>query len=153
MKAPIVRRKSVRAHSEAIIRTVINGDFGEMAIDEAAPAGTGTGPSPLQAVLGALCGCLAITFRRVASDRGFAYTGVALDAEFAIDIRGRLGVPGVLPYFNYVVVTASVTTGEPAEVLEAAARETLVRSPVYNLLKATAARLDVQWQSVAAQPA
>lgn len=151
MSAPIVRRKSIKAKNFGAIRTVVIGDSGEFSIDEASPNGTGTGPSPLQVVLGALCGCLAITFQRIASVRGFQYSGAELSAEFAIDIRGRLGMQGVLPYFNEVTAVVSVATNESAEALAAAAQETLARSPVFNLLKDTSAKLDVQWQRTAAQ--
>jgi uncharacterized OsmC-like protein len=70
-----VRRKTVSAHSEATMRTDVGfGEFGQMVLDEPAPrGGTGAGPSPLQAVLGALCGCEAVTFRRTATERGFRY--------------------------------------------------------------------------------
>lgn len=153
MASPILRRKSVKANNSAVIKTTISGDFGEMAVDEAAPAGTGTGPSPLQAVMGALCGCLAITFRRVATDRNFEYAHLDMEAEFSIDIRGRLGMQGVLPYFHQVTVIVLVTTRESAQTLAAVAQETLLRSPVYNLLKDTAAKLDVQWRCLTVQVA
>jgi uncharacterized OsmC-like protein len=35
--------------------------------------GPGQGPSPVQAVLGALCGCEAVTFHRTAADLGLSY--------------------------------------------------------------------------------
>jgi uncharacterized OsmC-like protein len=146
MSAPIVRRKSVKAHNLAQIKTIISADVPGFSIDEAPPAGTGTGPSPLQVVLGALCGCLAITFRRVATEQHFQYAAVELEAGFAIDIRGRLGMQGILPYFNEVTVRVSVATGESEEALLAAAEETLRRSPVFSLLKATSASITVQWQ-------
>jgi len=54
-----VRRKTVTAHNAASMRTVADfGKFGRVTLDEPVPhGGTGQGPSPLQAVLGALCGC------------------------------------------------------------------------------------------------
>jgi len=61
-----VRRKTVTAHNDATMRTVAGfGEFGRITLDEPVPhAGTAQGPSPLQAVLGALCGCEAVTFHR-----------------------------------------------------------------------------------------
>lgn len=53
-----VRRKAVSARNDATMRTVADsGEFGRVTLDEPVPhGGTGQGPSPLQAVAGALCG-------------------------------------------------------------------------------------------------
>jgi uncharacterized OsmC-like protein len=49
------------------------GEHGSFATDEPVEhGGTGEGPSPLQTVLGALCGCESVTFNRTAAERGFA---------------------------------------------------------------------------------
>ena len=64
---PIIRKKSVTGHNDATLRTVIDcGELGLLVTDEPVPhGGTGDGPSPLQTVLGALCGCESVTFNRV----------------------------------------------------------------------------------------
>ena len=66
-----MRRKTVTAHNDATMRTVADfGEFGTVTLDEpVSHGGTGQGPSPLQAVLGALCGCEAVTFHRTAAER------------------------------------------------------------------------------------
>jgi OsmC-like protein len=93
-----VRRKTVTAHNDASMRTVANfGEFGRVTLDEPVPhGGTGQGPSPLQAVVGALCGCEAVTFHRTAAERGLRYEFLHFEAAFTIDIRagkatGRCG--------------------------------------------------------------
>lgn len=148
LSEPIVRRKRVAVRSEGptMMATHDYGEYGEFVTDEPiAHGGTGEGPSPLQAVLGALCGCEAVTFNRTAADMGFDYVGLEFEAEFGIDIRGRMGMRGVTQHFQYVRVQATVTTDESAEKLSEVVAETEARCPVYNLVKDAGVRVEVQW--------
>ena len=143
----IVRRKTVSAHNDATMRTEVSfGESGQLVLDEpAAHGGTGSGPSPLQAVLGALCGCEAVTFRRTATERGLRYQSVDFEAAFTIDIRGRQGDRSVRPHFQTVRVRAVVVTGEPMHVLAAVIEETEARCPVMNLLRDANVDLQIDW--------
>ena len=75
-----IRRKTVIAHNGATLRTVADfGEFGQVTLDEpVAHGGTGQGPSPLQAVLGALCGCEAVRENVTASHPHRRRAGPAL---------------------------------------------------------------------------
>lgn len=80
-------------------------EYDSIVTDEpVAHGGTGEGPSPLQTVLGALCGCEAVTFNRTAANLDFAYRGITFEGEFTIDIRGRQGDRAVRPHFQTVRV-------------------------------------------------
>lgn len=149
---PIVRRKKLVAHNDATMRTVIDtGEFGSLVTDEPeAHGGTGDGPSPLQTVLGALCGCESVTFHRTAAEMDFAYDSIDFEAEYTIDIRGRMGVREVRPHFQTVRVQATVTTHEDVDRLAAVVEETEARCPVFNLLQDAGVTLDVAW--VRAEP-
>jgi uncharacterized OsmC-like protein len=142
-----VRRKTVTAHNDAAMRTVADfGEFGQITLDEPVPhGGTGRGPSPLQAVLGALCGCEAVTFRRTAAELGLRYESVDFEAAFTIDIRGRQGDRSVRPHFQTVRVRAIVATGEPVAALAAVIEETEARCPVMNLLLDAKVDLRIEW--------
>ena len=142
-----VRRKSLSAHNDASMRTVADfGEFGRMVLDEPVPhGGSGEGPSPLQAVLGALCGCEAVTFRRTATERGLEYDSLDFDAAFTIDIRGRQGDRSVRPHFQTVRVRAVVATDEPVEALAAVIEETEARCPVMNLLVDAKVDMRIEW--------
>jgi uncharacterized OsmC-like protein len=144
---PIIRRKALSAHNEGGMMTVIDaGEHGAIVIDEPeAHGGTGEGPSPLQTVVGALCGCESVTFNRTAAELGFAYRGIDFEAEFTIDIRGRMGHPGVRPHFQTVRVQALVDTDESEERLAAVVEETERRCPVFNLLRDAGVRLELHW--------
>lgn len=142
-----LRRKILSAHNEATMRTVVDfGDAGRLTLDEPVPhGGTGEGPTPLQAVLGALCGCEAVTFRRTATEMGLAYRALDFEAAFTIDIRGRQGDRSVRPHFQTVRVRAVVSTASPIETLAAVIEETEARCPVMNLLLDAKVDVRVEW--------
>jgi uncharacterized OsmC-like protein len=144
---PIVRRKSVTARTSASMVTEIDfGEYGYFATDEpVAHGGTGEGPSPLQTVLGALCGCEAVTFRRTASETGFEYSSIEFEAEFTIDVRGRMGVRGVRQHFQTIRVVATVTTTEPKDRLRETVEETEARCPVFNLISDAGVNVEMAW--------
>lgn len=144
---PIVRRKRVSVSTDGSMMAVHDyGEYGDFVTDEpVAHGGTGEGPSPLQAVLGALCGCESVTFHRTAEEMGFEYEGITFEAEFTIDIRGRMGVRGVRQHFQTVRVQATVTTAESTERLAEVVEETEARCPVYNLINDAGVNLQVQW--------
>ena len=83
LEKPIIRRKSLSALNRGGTRTVIDfGDAGQIITDEPIDqGGTNDGPTPLQAVVGALCGCESVTFHRTAEDQGFAYREIAFQAR------------------------------------------------------------------------
>lgn len=143
---PIIRRKTLTAHSDGM-RTVIDyGEFGQIVTDEpVSHGGTGTGPSPLQAVLGALCGCEAVTFARTAAEYELDYAGIDFEAEFKIDIRGRLGNRDVRPHFQIVRVLATVATDASEGELRAVVEETERRCPVFNLVADAGVRCEMRW--------
>ena len=144
---PLIRRKALTARNEGGMLTLIDaGEYGLLVTDEPeAHGGSGEGPSPLQTVVGALCGCEAVTFNRAAAELGFVYGGIEFEAEYTIDIRCRLGNRDVRPHFQTVRVQAVVATDEPEERLRAVVEETEARCPVYNLLRDAGVKLDMYW--------
>jgi uncharacterized OsmC-like protein len=147
-----LRRKTLTAQNQASMKTVIDyGEYGIGVTDEpAAHGGESAGPSPLQAVLGALCGCEAVTFRRTATEMSFEYDRLEFEAAFTIDIRGRMGDRAVRPHFQTVKVLISVVTSSSEEDLAAVIEETEARCPVMNLLIDAGVSVDVKWQRIAA---
>jgi len=143
-----LRRKTLTAQSNATMKTVIDyGEFGIGVTDEpAANGGEGAAPSPLQAVLGALCGCEAVTFRRTSEEMEFTYQRLEFEGAFTIDIRGRMGDRAVRPHFQTVKLLITVMTNETEEALAAVIEETEARCPVMNLLIDAGVKVDVKWQ-------
>ena len=96
-------------------------------------------------MLGALCGCEAVTFRRTAAELGLAYSALDFEAAFTIDIRGRQGNRSVRPHFQTVRVRAVVSTAEPLGKLAAVIEETEARCPLMNLLLDANVNLRIEW--------
>ncbi len=142
-----LRRRALSAHNGATMRTVVDcGEPGRLILDEPVPhGGTGEGPTPLQAVLGALCGCEAVTFRRTATEWGLSYSALDFEAAFTIDIRGRQGDRSVRPHFQTVRVRAVVSTAESIDKLATVIEETEARCPVMNLLLDAEVDLRIEW--------
>ncbi len=147
MAEPIIRRKTLTAQNDATMMTIIDfGEHGHVVTDEPlAHGGSGEGPSPLQTVLAALCGCEGVTFRRTASEMGFEYDSITFEAEYTIDIRGRMGKRDVRPHFQTIRVEAKVATDEPEERLAEVVEETERRCPVFNLVSDAGVDLVVRW--------
>jgi uncharacterized OsmC-like protein len=144
---PVVRRRSVSVRNAATMRSEVDcGECGTFVTDEpVAHGGTGEGPSPLQAVLGALCGCESVTFNRTADEYGVAYDGIEFDAAFTIDIRGRKGDRSVRPHFQTVKVQATVTTDETEDRLRQVVEEAEARCPVLNLVQDAGVDVEMVW--------
>jgi uncharacterized OsmC-like protein len=147
MDQPIVRKKSISARNDGTMKTIVDADeYGTFVTDEpSAHGGTGKGPSPLQTVLGALCGCEGVTFNRTAADLGFSYMGIDFAGSYTIDIRGRMGDRRVRPHFQTVKVEARVRTHESEERLRAVIEETEARCPVFNLISDAGVRVEMLW--------
>jgi putative redox protein len=146
-----IRRRQVSGSTPATMRTVLDyAEAGVQVTDEpAAAGGGGSGPTPLQSVLGALCGCEAVTFRRTATERGFDYERIDFEAAGTIDIRGRSGDRSVRPHFQTVRLAATVRTMQSQEELDDLVEEVHARCPVMNLMKDAGVRLDIRWVAVA----
>lgn len=144
---PVVRRKAVEVRNDGTMTAVIDaGVYGQFVTDEpVAHGGRGQGPSPLQAVLGAMCGCESVTFNRTAAEMDFAYAAITFTGEFTIDIRGRLGVREVRPHFQTVRVIATIRTPESTDRLAAVVEETERRCPVFNLLVDAGVDVQTTW--------
>jgi uncharacterized OsmC-like protein len=147
LSEPIIRRKRLTAHNEGTLRTVIDaGAHGTLVTDEPVQhGGSGEGPSPLQTVLGALCGCEGVTFCRTAAEMEFSYEGIDFEAAYTIDIRGRMGKRDVRAHFQTIRVQAAVWTNESEERLSAVVEETEARCPVYNLVRDAGVNVEMVW--------
>ncbi len=144
---PIIRNKSLSASNPGNMTTSIEfPGFSSITLDEPLKhGGGGQGPSPLQGVLGSLCGCEAVTFNRTAQEKNFSYNGLKFEADYTIDIRGRMGLRTVVPHFKTVRVQVHVSTDEDEERLREVVEETEARCPVFNLIKDAGVEVESVW--------
>jgi uncharacterized OsmC-like protein len=75
----------------------------------------------------------------------FSYTGLSFEAEFSIDIRGRMGNRNVTPHFKSIKVQILVKTDESEERLLEVVEETEARCPVFNLIKDAGVDIQCVW--------
>lgn len=140
--------RTVHGRNDATARTEITiDDFAPYAIDEPKTSGGGgTGPTPLQVLLGSLCSCKAVMIHNIASTMNFDYEGVELEAAGSLDLRGPKGVPGIRPYFESVDMSIVIFTEESEERVEQLAKNAENRCPVMNLLRDAGAKVTANWQ-------
>ena len=144
-------RTTLRACNDEGVRTVVTTRDGQSLVTDepVSRGGTGTAPTPLETVVGALCGCSAVTFERAARELGLDYEGIDFDAAYRLDRRGLLGEAEVRPYFEGVDVDARVRTTAPSELLAQVVEITEHRCPVRNLLVDAGVALTINWSAVA----
>ena len=107
--------------------------------------GDDSAPTPMEYVVGALNGCLAVVIQMVAEERGFQLEGVDFDSKGLIDTRGVEGMAGVSPQFMEVAVKVRLQTPESPNRLDVLKDEVLQRCPVFNLLNDSGIDLQVDW--------
>ncbi len=148
---PLQVRATLWARNEQGVRTVVTTRDGHTIVTDepVARGGTGSAPTPLETVVGALCGCTAVTFERAARERGLAYSGIDFAASYRLDRRGLLGLAEQRPYFDVVRVEARVRTTAPAALFREVVEVTEQRCPVRNLLLDAAVDLAISWQAIA----
>lgn len=150
LRGPKMMRKTLTARNDEGVRVNVTTRAGvTLATDEpVSDGGTGSAPTPLDAVVGALCGCSAVTFARAAGELGFDYAGIEFDASYTVDLRGLLGEADVRPHFQTVEVQARVHTPGPGEGLQQVVEITERRCPVRNLLIDADVSLCLTWIAV-----
>ncbi len=140
--------RTLTARSEGGMRTVARTSDGlGVVTDETAGRG-GTAPTPLETVIGALCGSASVTFATAARELGFGYEGIDFEASFTQNPRGAAGEAGVRAHFQGVRVQALVYRAEPDAWLADVARITERRCPVRNLLADAGVALEMTWTAV-----
>ena len=120
-------------------------DFAFQIAEPAKLGGSDGGPTPMEYVAGALSGCLSIVIEMVAAEQGVALNGIEVESEGRVDQRGLFGTAPVSPHFEAVDVIVRLATAEPAARLEPLKADVLKRCPVYNLLKDSGARVQIDW--------
>ena len=140
---PSIGIRTVRGETRASARTVLTVRGHTLITDE--PDGGDSGPTPLEMTLAGLCGCECVIIARCARAMGFAYRGVAIEAEGEVDRRGSRGVPGVRPYFGRVALRIYIESPEPPERLARLRTNVELRCPVMNLFTASGVEVDATW--------
>lgn len=110
--------------------------FAPVVMDEPqALGGTDQGPNPMEYVMGALNGCVAVMVNLIAGEMNFRFTDLKLNAHGTIDLRGLMGAPGVCPHFKDARLEVRIQTDEPQDRLAELSAKVQARCPAINLLR------------------
>ncbi|MGH3294355.1 MAG: OsmC family protein, partial [Trebonia sp.] len=120
-----------------------------MITDEVAPfGGFTTAPTPLESVIGALCGSIGISFAKASRDIGLGYSGIDFEASFAPGSRSPAGGQSeVGGPFDAVSLHALVHDVQPSAWLDDVGRTALRRCPVTRLLSDAGVAVEMTWSA------
>lgn len=110
--------------------------------------GDDSAPTPMEYVLAAYTGCLAVVIELVAKELDFSFDRLEIEAEGLIDRRGLFGVPGVSTHFQSVKATIHLQSPESPDLLPQLQAEVARRSPAHNLLVDAGIAVELTWELV-----
>lgn len=143
---PVMRTVRASGHRSRAYRTDVGIRDFDFIIDEPEKlGGENLAPTPMEYVTGALSGCFVVTLEMVSEDQEFNMIGLDVECEGVVDHRGLFGTANVSPHFQSAKVDITIVTDEPTERHAEFKRESLVRCPVYNLIKDSGVDIPVNW--------
>lgn len=146
----LVTTSATAALSEGMRSEVSIRNFQNLVMDEpAALGGTDEGPNPMEYVMGALNGCVAVMIRLIAGEQNFKFDRAEFEANGVLDVRGLMGTADVTRHFQQVDFTVKVYTQESQERLEELKQTVHRRCPAINLLVDAGVKLNANWVAVA----
>lgn len=147
---PILVTTSAEAAWENGMKTRIRvREFDNIVMDEPpALGGTDQGPNPMEFVMAALDGCVAVMINLIAGEQGFAFGDLKVRSSGVLDVRGLLGTANVRRHFQEVTLAVELRTDEPAERLQALRDAVHARCPAINLLVDAGVPLRADWTAI-----
>lgn len=143
---PVLRTITASGHRSRAFRTDVHVRDFDFIIDEPEKlGGENLAPTPMEYITGALSGCFVVTIEMVSQDQEFNMISLDVNCEGVVDHRGLFGTADVSPHFQDAKVDITVVTDEAADRHPEFERESLVRCPVYNLIKDSGVDIKVNW--------
>lgn len=120
-------------------------DFGAFHTDEPVPVGgLNQAPSPMEYVVAAVNGCLAVVIETVAKEHDIELSALELATTGTIDTRGFRGTADVSPHFQEVTVQARLGLSDP-DALGFLLTEAERRCPALNLIRDAGVPVELDW--------
>jgi uncharacterized OsmC-like protein len=116
--------------------------------EPARAGGDDRAPTPMEYVVAALNGCLAVVIETVATEQGVPVRGLQLESDATMDTRGFAGTADVSPHFLELTNRVRLTIDEP-EALQAIRVQVERRCPALNLVRDAGVRLTLDWTAEA----
>lgn len=113
---------------------------------EPVPAGgDDSAPTPMEYVVAALNGCLAVVIETVAAEQGVRLEGFDLESVATMDTRGFYGTADVTPHFLDLTNRVRFMTAHDAAFLPALKQQVERRCPALNLIKDAGVPVTLDW--------
>lgn len=142
---PQIKRIRVRSSWEGSMRARHELRGFQFHTDEPADAGgENTAPTPMEYVVAALAGCLAVVTEMVTKERQLTLHGLQIETIATMDRRGVAGIADVSPHFQDVTLRARFKLDD-ALALPSLQREVERRCPAFNLLKDAGVPVRIDW--------
>lgn len=109
-----------------------------------AVGGDDSAPTPMEFVVAALGGCLAVVVETVASEQGLRLDALDVESAAMMDRRGILGTADVSPHFQQIVLRARFGLDD-ADALPLLQAEVERRCPAINLVKDAGVPIVLDW--------
>lgn len=107
--------------------------------------GDDSAPNPMELLLAALDGCLAVVIEVVAAEHGATLKSIDLASEGTLDTRGFLGTADVPAFFRAVHTRIKIEVDLPPESFAAFTRTVERRCPAGTLIEAAGVNYTVDW--------
>lgn len=109
--------------------------------------GDGRAPTPMEYVVAALNGCLAVVIETVAAEQGVRLQALDLQSEATMDTRGFAGTADVSPHFLDLTNRARFVADDDA-FLPALKQQVERRCPALNLVRDAGVPIVLDWTVV-----
>ena len=147
MKPKPLIRVTVEGHCPSMSLTEVRTRGHALVIDEPPMRhGTDVGPTPLEAMLGALVACTNVIARRIAHERGIPLQFRRIRCEGMLDHRGIDDVAEVPVPFPEIRLTLEAETDADPATLDAMRQALERRCPMSVILRQAGSRITTDWQ-------
>ncbi|MCH6265361.1 OsmC family protein [Neobacillus citreus] len=118
----------------------------KIAIDEPVTmGGQDSAIDPLSTFLASLIGCENVMAQIIAKEMNFDLQGISFEVEGDLDISGLMGNLEVKPYFEKVVIKATVETSESQDRIDELKEAIDLRCPVFRTIKDAGISIENHW--------
>ena len=150
----LLHEQTLTARNVGGMRTMIYTGAGSALITDENPpqGGIATAPTPVETVVGALCGSIGISFAKAARETGLGYSGIDFEAAFAVDPRSQTRGSDEGGHIEAVAVHAMVRDAQPDAWLHEVGQSALRRCPVSRLLSDAGVAVELTWTAVTPEP-
>lgn len=132
--------------------TIYTGAGSALITDDTAPhGGVATAPTPMETVVGALCGSISVSFAKAARETGLGYNGIDFEAAFAVDPQSPARKSDAGGHFEAVALHAMVHDAQPDAWLHDVGQSAMRRCPVSRLLSDAGVAVEMTWTAVTSE--